>query len=434
MSLLVVMGSGETAPTMVKVHREVIAQSAASAGGGPAVMLDTPFGFQMNADDLVARTQAYFADSVGTPVEVARWRRSDQPTVDAERALTLLHRASWAFAGPGSPTYTLRQWVGTPVPEALLDVAARGGTLVFGSAAACTLGTHTIPVYEIYKVGEEPRWAQGLDLMGRLTGIECVVVPHYDNAEGGGHDTRFCYLGEQRLVALEADLPDAVGVLGVDEHTALVVDLDARTARVAGNGLVTVRRRGSSRTFPAGTVLTLDELGALLRGDVVGAPGGAPEGAQEADAAPAAAEPAGAVTDSGGEAVATSLADATGRARARFDVALAAADVDGCVTAILDLESAIVAWSTDTLQSDQADSARRTLRALVVRLGELAHVGARDPRTVVAPFVELLLEVRGRARAAKDFGTSDLVRDRLTAAGVEVRDTPDGATWHLQEG
>ena len=434
MSLLVVMGSGETAPTMVKVHREVVAASAAAAGGGPAVLLDTPFGFQMNADDLVARTKQYFAESVGTPVEVARWRRADQPVVEAERSLALLHRASWAFAGPGSPTYTLRQWVGTPVPDALLDVAARGGTLVFGSAAACTLGTHTIPVYEIYKVGEEPRWATGLDLLGRLTGIHCVVVPHYDNAEGGGHDTRFCYLGEQRLVALEADLPAEVGVLGVDEHTALVVDLEARTARVAGNGLVTVRRRGDSRTFGAGTVLALDELGALLRGEPADGATGGPDGPDDVARRPAPAAAPGAVADAGGEAVATSLADDTARARERFDAAIAASDVDGCVAAILDLEAAIVAWSSDTLQSDQTDAARRTLRAFVVRLGELAHVGARDPREAVAPFVDLLLELRGRARAAKDFSTSDLVRDRLADAGVEVRDTPDGATWHLAEG
>jgi len=444
MSLLVVMGSGETAPTMVKVHREVIALSAAATGGGPAVMLDTPFGFQMNADDLVARTQAYFADSVGTPVEVARWRRADAPVVESETALALLHRASWAFAGPGSPTYALRQWVGTPVPEALLDIAARGGTLVFGSAAACTLGTHAIPVYEIYKVGAEPRWEPGLDLLGRLTGIEAVVVPHYDNAEGGGHDTRFCYLGEQRLALLEGDLPDAVGVLGVDEHTALLVDLGARTARVAGNGLVTVRRRGVSRTFVAGTELGLDELGAMLRGDARdgqgdAGPGGAAEGtgggagAAAGTTAGGAADAAAAADGAAGERAAASLATDTALARSRFDAAIAAADVDGCVTAILDLEAAIVAWSTDTLQSDQADAARRTLRALVVRLGELAHVGARDPREVVAPHVELLLEVRARARAGKDFATSDLVRDRLAAAGVEVRDTPDGATWQLRE-
>jgi hypothetical protein len=421
MSLLVVMGSGETAPTMVKIHREVLAASAAATGGGPAVLLDTPFGFQMNADELVAKTRAYFADSVGTGVEVARWRRADAPVVEAEGALALLHRAAWAFAGPGSPTYVLRHWVGTPVPDALLDVAGRGGTLVFGSAAACTLGTHTIPVYEIYKVGAEPRWEPGLDLLGRLTGIEAVVIPHYDNAEGGGHDTRYCYLGEQRLAVLEADLPDAVGVLGVDEHTALIIDLAGRTARVAGNGAVTVRRRGRSRMLAAGAQLSLDALAALLRGD------DAPDAEPDADPPrTAAGEPA-------PRRVEPSLAADTAAARARFDAALEAADVDGCVGAILDLEAAMVAWSADTLQSDQADAARRTLRALVVRLGELARAGAQDPRERLAPYVEALLEVRAQARAAKDFATSDLVRDRLVAAGVEVRDTPDGAGWLLRD-
>jgi cysteinyl-tRNA synthetase len=42
-----------------------------------------------------------------------------------------------------------------------------------------------------------------------------------------------------------------------------------------------------------------------------------------------------------------------------------------------------------------------------------------------------LLELRSRARTARDFATSDLVRDRLVAAGVEVRDTPDGPQWNL---
>ena len=70
MSQLVVMGSGETAPTMVKVHRQVI---QATTGIGPSVLLDTPFGFQLNADDLVDKTLGYFADSVGSRVELARW-------------------------------------------------------------------------------------------------------------------------------------------------------------------------------------------------------------------------------------------------------------------------------------------------------------------------------------------------------------------------
>jgi len=416
MSLLVVMGSGETAPTMVKIHREVLAAS----GGGIAVMLDTPFAFQMNAGDLVTKTRAYFAESVGTAVEVASWRRADAPLVEQERALARLHEAGWAFAGPGSPTYALRQWRGTALPEALLDVTSRGGTLVFGSAAACTLGTHSIPVYEIYKVGDDPHWEQGLDLLGRLTGLEAVVVPHYDNSEGGGHDTNFCYLGEQRLVALEAELPDAVGVLGVDEHTALVLDLDARVAQVLGNGLLSVRRRGATTTFPAGSELTFDALDGMLRG--IHSPAGETPPA-------AAASPKTQPAEAAGASGAPSLRSDAEQAREAFDAAVAARDAEAAVGAVLELEAAIHAWGADTLQSDDADHARRVLRALVVRLGELAHAGVRDPREVLAPFVGLLLELRARARAAKDYATSDVVRDGLVAAGVEVRDTKDGVQW-----
>lgn len=125
MSRLVVMGSGETAPTMVRVHREVFA----SCPDGPAVMLDTPFAFQTNRAELVARTQSYFAQSLGRDVEVAAWSGAEDPA-QQEKSLALLDRAAWAFAGPGSPTYALRRWRGTPVPSALLGVVRRGGTVV----------------------------------------------------------------------------------------------------------------------------------------------------------------------------------------------------------------------------------------------------------------------------------------------------------------
>jgi cyanophycinase-like exopeptidase len=412
-SRLVVMGSGETTPTMVRVHREVFAACPA----GPAVMLDTPFAFQMNRAELVTRTRSYFAQSVGREVEVAAWSGRED-AVQAGKSLALLDRAAWAFAGPGSPTYALRHWRGTPVPAALAGVVRRGGTLVLGSAAALTLGSHAVPVYEIYKVGADPEWVAGLDLLGELTGVAAAVVPHYDNKEGATHDTRFCYLGEERLTALEAELPDHVGVLGVDEHTAMLVDVDARTMTVAGNGVVSVRRRGDTRTFAAGESLTLDALTAMLRGEQ----SASPPPASTSFAAPVEAD---------SDAPALSLRAEADRAREAFEAALGRRDVDGCVAAVLGLEEAIAAWQSDTLQSDDADEARRVLRALVVRLGELAEQGAADPADAVAPFVEALLAVRTGARENKDFVTSDLVRDRLVAAGVEVRDAPDGTTWSL---
>ncbi len=436
MTLLVFMGSGESAPAMVKTHREVFAATPA----GAAVMLDTPFGFQANADDLIAKTRQYFAQSVGTPVEVASWRRADAPTADRERALAQVSQASWVFAGPGSPTYALRQWRDTEIPEALLDVARRGGTLIFGSAAAVTAGTHAIPVYEIYKVGADPQWETGLDMLGALTGLRAAVVPHYNNAEGRNYDTRFCFLGEARLAVLEAELPPDVGVLGIDEHTAGVIDVAARTLTVSGMGSVTVRRRGDDTAFAAGAVVALEEIAALLTGavssadrsssrgpDGVGAP--VPPGTEMSASGAAASAGVAAVL----AAVLASVRAEADAARAAFDAAFAARDADGCVAAVLQLEKAISDWSTDTLVSDDGDHARRVLRALIVRLGQLAATGARDPRELVGPYVELALEIRARARAAKDFSTSDLVRDRLAAAGAEVRDTPDGASWELPD-
>jgi hypothetical protein len=410
------MGSGETAPTMVKVHREVFA----ACPPGPAVMLDTPFAFQMNRDELVAKTRAYFAQSVGRDVDVAVWSGTEGPAQE-EKSLALLDRAAWAFAGPGSPTYALRRWHGTRVPAALAGVVRRGGTVVLGSAAAVTLGSHAVPVYEIYKVGADPSWADGLDLLDELTGVAAAVVPHYDNKEGATHDTRYCYLGEERLALLEESLPDEVGVLGVDEHTAMVIDVEGRTMTVSGNGLVSVRRRATTTTFAAGESIGLDELSALLRGERAAAARGAAAGVPERTAEAAATS----------EPVALSLRAEADRARTEFEAALAARDADGCVAAVLGLEQAIADWQSDTLQSDDADEARRVLRALVVRLGELAERGAADPAVGVAPFVEALIDVRRAARDNKDFGTSDLVRDRLVAAGVEVRDTPDGTEWTL---
>jgi len=405
--LLVIMGSGETAPTMIKPHRAIFER----VGERPAVLLDTPYGFQENADDISTRAVGYFAASVGRSVEVLSWRTAPPAGLARERALARLRDAGWIFAGPGSPTYALRQWLDTPVPDLLLDALARGGVVVFASAAAVTLGSHAVPVYEIYKAGIDPLWVPGLDLVAKATGMPAVVIPHYDNAEGGHHDTRYCYLGERRLSMMELELPEESLVLGVDEHTAVHIDLAAQTVTVAGNGRLTVRRHGASAVYPSGSML---DFATLVSG--TGTP-----------VAPAPAQPS--TVD---EPASASLRADTDRALAHFDAALAARDVDGCVAAILELEQARDDWAADTLTSDEGDHARAALRRMVVQLGELAAVGAADPRLAVSPYVEALLDLRGRARDNRDYASSDWIRDRLTAAGVEVRDTPDGVIWELR--
>ena len=418
---LVIMGSGETAPTMVEVHRATLR----AAGEGPALLLDTPYGFQENADDITTKAVAYFGRNVGRTVTALRWRhRLDG--ADLDRALAEVRRARWVFAGPGSPTYAMRVWAGSGIEDAVTAMAADGGTLTFASAAALTLGVAAVPVYEIYKSGADPEWAPATDLLERLTGLRAAVIPHYDNTEGGTHSTRFCYLGERRLRYLEDRLPPGAHVIGVDEHTALVLDLAAGTASVLGHGGVTVRVDGDSRTLPAGTTVDIpalarapDEAGG---GEVSG--DGRPLGPRAPGGPPGPAPP---------EASALSLRAAADRARSDFDAALARRDPDAAAGAVLDLEQAITDWTADTLQSDDADHARRTLRGMVLELAVTARDGLTDPAARLAPLVEALLERRAAARDARDFATADALRDRLTAAGVDVRDSPTGPTWTVRD-
>jgi cyanophycinase-like exopeptidase len=415
--MLVIMGSGETSPTMVKTHREVFGRLGATDS---AVLLDTPFGFQENADDISAKAIDYFRTSVGRTVTVASFRRAQElDAVAREAALSAIRAARWVFAGPGSPTYTLRQWAGSEIPDLLADKLARGGVVTFASAAALTLGRVTVPVYEIYKSGADPTWAEGLDLLGPL-GLPVAVIPHYDNAEGGGHDTRFCYLGERRLRILEAQLPPGAFVLGVDEHTGLVLDLDGATATVVGLGQVTVRREGRSAAIASGTTVPISAL--LTYGDAGERAGGPSEGG-------------GGPSEGGGgldgvtARTTTPLLGTIRQHEEAFDRAIADRDVEAAVRAILELDDALAAWGADTLQSDDQDRGRGALRRMVVRLGTVARVGARDPRQVVGPYVERLLALRDAARQGRRFAEADDIRDQLILLGVSIRDTAAGTEW-----
>lgn len=423
--ILAIMGSGETAPTMAKVHRALFERLGPEPI--PAAILDTPYGFQENADELSARTLKFFRESIGREVTVASYRSRDVDAMTAATAVARIREARYLMAGPGSPSYALRQWADGPIPSALADRLRDGGIVTMASAAALTLGTVTIPVYEIYKVGADPGWLPGLDLLGPATGLQAAVVPHFDNAEGGNHDTRFCYMGERRLRVLERDLTPGTFILGVDSHTALILDLDRRTATVSGLGVVTVRVDGRATVFPSGSEVGIDTLAEVARGLAAGetvdigwepSPGRPGRPAGGGGLAPRAPEP---------------LRDEMVDLEGAFIAALGHGDSRAAVAALLDLDSAMEARIRAGEDSPDLDSARATFRALIVRLGEAAasgaDVGGADPRSTVDPFVEALLVLRGRARDAHDWETADLIRERLTTAGVEVRDGAEGSSW-----
>jgi peptidase E len=389
--LIAIFGSGETSPTMTSVHKELTAR--VSQPRLNAIFLDTPFGFQPNADELVARTISYFRQHVGRELSLASFRHSGGATaLELEQFLSRLREANYVFAGPGSPTYALRHWRDTGVRDQLVEKIAQGGCVAFASAAAIGLGAYALPVYEIYKVGDDPSWTAGLDVLGQI-GVRCAVVPHYNNREGGTHDTRFCYMGEERLRLLESMLPDDLLILGVDEYTACIIDIEAQSVTVRGRGGVTVRRGGSERVWTQ-TVFPLSEF---------------QDSHSRAVATPSRPEPE--ATDHG---------------------ALDRSDVDGLVSAILEMESVLQERIADIAGRDERDRVRAEMRHLVIRLGAIARDGGREGvRESVAPLVDVLLSLRGEARREQRFNDADRLRTILAECGVEVQDTPSGTAWSL---
>ena len=405
--MLVIIGSGETSPTMVTVHKDVISRMP---GPADAVLLDTPYRFQENAADVSARARAYFAGSVGIDVDLLPEVEGNGET--GQRALARLRTAGWVFAGPGSPSYALRRWHAAAMGEVLRErVAAGTGVTVLASAAAATAGLVALPVYEIYKAGADPHWLPGLDLLA-AAGLSVAVIPHYDNAEGGTHDTRFCYLGARRLEMLDRELPDEAAILGVDEHTAVLLDLTADSVEVRGRGGLTVRKGGSSEVLAAPARVPGAALRAMVR-----------TGARAPRSGPLTVTPEAAPP--------VPLPDIVRNTERQFAAARLAGDGVGMAAAVLELEAAISGWRADTDEDQGAAQARTVLRALIAQLGAAATGGLREPADVLGPAVAPLLALRAALRAQRRYGEADAIRNALAAAGVNVRDERAGQNWSL---
>lgn len=379
---LILMGSGELSNRLVAAHRLGVER----AGAREAVVLDTPFGFQENAPLLSERLTGFFRTSLAIDSVVASYRSKSDGEVARERMLAAVRRARYVFAGPGSPGYALATWRETGLAAALRSLLTDGATVTLASAAALTAGAKTLPVYEIFKAGAGLEWLEGLNLTTHL-GLEAVVIPHWNNTEGQGFDTSRCYMGRRRFQRLRAMLPDRVGVIGVDEHTAAIIDFGKEEMSVLGAGGVTLS--GADDVFVGeGETMSLDRMCGLLGSKPLATPG---------------------------EHVET-LPDLTKAKDARSAEAIA--------ETLLWLESKA---------ADGAPKARQALRSALLEISELAVSGLVTPVEWVADYVELLLDARSRFRSRKHWEDADRIRSGLEKLGVTLQDTPSGTIWTLKE-
>lgn len=391
---LTLMGSGEMTPGMAKVHRAIMARGEQPPR--PA-FVDTPAGFELNHAAISSKAQDYFQEQFSLALEVASFPNAALSTPeDMTRAMRTLRQATYIFAGPGSPTYAVRNWRETPVFETIAAKLAAGAHVTFASAAALAMGRHTVPVYEIYKVGEDPRWIEGLDLLGRF-GFELAVVPHWNNNSGGSHDTSRAFIGQPRFEQLRAMLPPGAVVLGIDEYTACTIDFAARECSVSGAGNVTVLRNDRDAQIVAtGERFSIDafahpaahSLNESIAHDHIG---------EAFAAALSGADPAAALSYLHG------LMDHL--ARVPHD----AAAQKHTLLLIREMTAALAVWLEGRQVSDAAATAA--------------------PAESVAPYVDQLVALRGQLRAAKQWALADVVRNSLTERGIVIEDSAAGSTW-----
>src|SRR3989442_8736968 len=196
---IILFGSGESLPEAQAIHDSILKTLSPPVR---ACVLETPAGFETNSAQVAGRLGEYLRFRLQNyrpeiTVVPAR-RRGTAHSPDDQAIAEPIFRANYLVLGPGSPTYAVRQLRDSFTWQAVVARHRLGYPLVLASAATIAVSDHALPVYEIYKVGEDLHWKRGLNLLGP-NGASIAFIPHWDNNDGGDDlDTSRCFMGKAR--------------------------------------------------------------------------------------------------------------------------------------------------------------------------------------------------------------------------------------------
>lgn len=234
-NFLILFGSGEIAPTSVDIYRSCFLQLGKR--DLKIALITTPAGFQPNVEHVYGEIKDFLLASLpdfNLTVEII-FANTLEDANNPELVAQLDH-TDIIFLGPGSPTYAVKNLRGSLLMNKIIEQVKNRSTLILASAATITFSTHALPVYEIYKVGEPLHWQEGLGVL-KIVWQDQTIIPHFNNTEGGiDLDTSYCYIGKARATKLISQLPPSTPILGLDEHTALIINLTDGSELVRGKG------------------------------------------------------------------------------------------------------------------------------------------------------------------------------------------------------
>ncbi|HVP21885.1 MAG TPA: hypothetical protein VMS73_08495 [Anaerolineaceae bacterium] len=260
--LIALLGSGETSAAGGLIFETLARRLESQLRIG---ILETPAGFELNTHRVARRVAEYLSTRLNNydphiRLIPARKRNTAFSPDDPDICAGIVS-SNLIFFGPGSPTYAVRQLQGSLAWDYIQARHRLGGFIALASAATIALGEKALPVYEIYKVGEDPHWKDGLNFFGPF-GLSLVIVPHWNNFEGGSEvDTSRCFVGRQRFEILASQLDRGTTILGLDEHTGLIIDLNSETCQVLGKGEIHLIGEGRERSFGNDVTFSIRNLG-----------------------------------------------------------------------------------------------------------------------------------------------------------------------------
>ena len=228
-------------------------------------LLETPAGFELNSPQVVGRVGDFMKtrlQNYNPVVDIVPARKKESLySPDDPEIIKPLFYANMIFMGPGSPTYAIRHLKDTLAWDVIRARHRLGTTLVIASAATISVGAHSLPVYEIYKVGQDVHVVDGLNLFQDF-GVHLSFVPHWNNADGGVDlDTSRCFIGMDRFGEWCNLLPPENTTLGLDEHTGIIIDFESEMCEVSGVSSVSLVRECDPEIYSSGSKFALNELG-----------------------------------------------------------------------------------------------------------------------------------------------------------------------------
>ncbi|HET9908030.1 MAG TPA: hypothetical protein VFQ23_15370 [Anaerolineales bacterium] len=236
-------------------------------------LMETPAGFELNSSQVVGKVGDFMAirlQNYKPIIDIVAARKKDSPySPDDPEIIKPLLYANMIFMGPGSPTYAIRQLKDTLAWDVIRARHRLGATLIFASAATISIGAHSLPVYEIYKVGQDVHAVDGLDLFKDF-GLHLSLIPHWNNADGGVDlDTSRCFVGMDRFAEWCNLIPSENTTLGLDEHTGIMIDFTNGICEVSGVSSVSLVRKCDPEIYSSGSKFALSELGEISIPDPV---------------------------------------------------------------------------------------------------------------------------------------------------------------------